>query len=142
MTRIENNCALWMCGYTIHTVEYQKHVCEQYAKEQGLHVKGYYGGVMNGTAGENKEKLMTMIRNVKEDESISKIICSDLICIGSNTYLMQLLINELYDTGVSIVIVNRDIEIECSMEGFIIFVLIQHMHEKKIDELFPEDDND
>lgn len=125
MTRKKNNCASWNRGNSNDSVECQKQVCAHYAKEHGFHVKRYYGGVMNCTTAKYKKELMAMVRDVKEDESISKLICANLTCLGRDIFLVQSVIKELQDAGVTIVAVNNGIDTESESGTFMLLLALQ-----------------
>lgn len=106
--RTTRNCVVWTRVSTSKqetnggSLDYQKKICERYAKEHRLNIVGYYGGT-HESAKEMGKLCRDMIKVVKKDISISKIICSQFDRLSRNRGEAIVLMDKLRTMGVTII---------------------------------------
>ena len=113
-TRQGKNCVIWTRVSTAKqeenggSLEYQKQLCEKFAKDNGLKVRGYFGGT-HESAKVPGHLFKGMIAAVKKDTSISLIVCSEFDRFSRDAAQAIGVIRELYDLGVSVCSVKQGI---------------------------------
>ena len=110
--RNSNKCVIWTRVSTEKqeknggSLDYQRQLCEQYAREHGLQIVGYFGGT-HESAKVPGALFKEMIRSVKKDLSIGKILCSEFDRFSRNAPQAIGIIRELYDLGVPVCSVKQ-----------------------------------
>lgn len=110
--RVSNGCVIWTRVSTAKqeenggSLDYQKQICERYAQEHGLNIvwqndaeQKPFGGT-HESAKVPGDLFKAMIKRVKKDTSISKIICSEFDRFSRDAAQAIGIIRELYDMGV------------------------------------------
>ena len=110
--RKKNKCVIWTRVSTAKqeknggSLDYQRQLCEQYAREHGLQIVGYFGGT-HESAKVPGTLFKEMIKSVKKDLSIGKILCSEFDRFSRNAPQAIGIIRELYDLGVPVCSVKQ-----------------------------------
>ncbi len=101
-------CIVWTRVSTKHqednggSLDYQKQVCEAYAKNNGYIIKGYYGGTHESA--KTPGKLVTaMLSAVRKDKSITHIIVSELDRFSRDAGQSISIINNLRKSNCTII---------------------------------------
>ena len=101
-------CVIWTRVSTKHqednggSLDYQKDVCETYAKKHGYPVLGYFGGT-HESAKTPGVLVKTMLNAVKKDKQIKYILVSEFDRFSRNTAQALTILNELSALGVIVV---------------------------------------
>lgn len=107
-SRSGNGCVIWTRVSTKFqeenggSLDYQRSLCEQYAKSHGMEIKGYYGG-RHESARTPGPMIKGMITAVKKDKSIKYILVSEFDRFSRNSGQALNIFNDLTDCGVVIV---------------------------------------
>lgn len=110
--RKTKKCVIWTRVSTAKqeknggSLDYQRQLCEQYAREQNLQIVGYYGGT-HESAKVPGALFKEMIKSVKKDLSVGKIICSEFDRFSRDASQAIGIIRELYDLGVPVCSVKQ-----------------------------------
>ena len=120
--RKSRNCVVWTRVSTAKqeknggSLDYQKELCVKYAREQGLNVvwqddakQEPFGGT-HESAKVPGDLFKAMIKRVKKDTSISKILCSEFDRFSRDAAQAIGIIRELYDLGVVVCSVKQGIQ--------------------------------
>ena len=107
--RIEtNNCVVWTRVSTKHqeenggSLDYQRTLCEEYAKEHGLIIKGYFGG-KHESAKTPGALIKSMLKTVEKDKSIKYILISEFDRFSRNSGQAINILNDLTAIGVVVI---------------------------------------
>lgn len=110
--RKTKKCVIWTRVSTAKqeknggSLDYQRQLSEQYAREQNLQIVGYYGGT-HESAKVPGALFKEMIKSVKKDLSVGKIICSEFDRFSRDASQAIGIIRELYDLGVPVCSVKQ-----------------------------------
>ncbi len=113
--RKSNKCVIWTRVSTSRqekdggSLDNQKQLCENYAKEHNLQIVGRYGGT-HESAKEMGKLCREMITIVKKDTSISRILCSRFDRLSRDRGDAIKLMDSLRAMGVTIVEVTSGID--------------------------------
>ncbi|CCY34927.1 putative uncharacterized protein [Alistipes sp. CAG:831] len=106
--RSGNGCVIWTRVSTKYqeenggSLDYQKSLCEEYAKSNALNIKGYYGG-RHESAKTPGSMVKEMINCVKKDKGIRYIIVSEYDRFSRNSAQAISILNDLTACGVIVV---------------------------------------
>ena len=106
--RIGNGCVIWTRVSTKYqeenggSLDYQRSLCEDYARSHGLTIKGCYGG-KHESAKTPGPMIKGMINAVKKDRGIKYILVSEFDRFSRNSGQALNIFNDLTESGVVIV---------------------------------------
>ena len=84
------------------SLDYQRTLCEEYAKQNDLIIKGYYGG-QHESAKTPGVLIREMISRVKKDPTIKFILISEFDRFSRNSGQAINIINDLTNCGVVVI---------------------------------------
>ena len=107
--RIETkNCFVWTRVSTKHqeenggSLDHQRTLCEEYAKEHGMTIKGYFGG-KHESAKTPGALINHMLKTVKKDKSIKYILISEFDRFSRNSGQAINILNDLTACGIIVI---------------------------------------
>ena len=106
-----NICVIWTRVSTKHqetnggSLDHQRTICEDYAKERGFIIKGYYGG-KHESAKTPGSMIKSMVSAVKKDKSIKYILVSEFDRFSRNAGQALNILNDLSACGVTVIAVK------------------------------------
>ena len=107
-SRTGNGCVIWTRVSTKYqeenggSLDYQKSLCEDYAKAHGLVIKGYYGGA-HESAKTPGPMIKGMISCVKRDKGIRYILVSEYDRFSRNSGQAINILNDLTSCGIIVI---------------------------------------
>ncbi len=107
-SRTGNGCVVWTRVSTKYqeenggSLDYQKSLCEEYAKTHGLCIKGYYGGTHESARTPGK-LLQAMLQNVRRDRTIKYILVTEFDRFSRDSAQGIQIVKDLLARNVSVI---------------------------------------
>jgi site-specific DNA recombinase len=92
------------------SLEVQLKYCRQYAENQGIVIKAYFGGTYESAKTDGRKEFQRMLQYIKKDKDISYLIVWNFDRFSRTGSGAQLLSGQLREMGVTLKSVSQDID--------------------------------